>query len=332
MFTSTMNDAEIQREARKDFFELSTKIRMALERFTRKHIDLIDNSGLVLNERSISLISKTVETKKWVTRKKNTWTSYFRFDNRLSGAEASVQYFIYTPVYRTNGTEYIFLNGLSHPVAERFTLHFIERYKERHLKPRGINTGALPVPLYFQLHNPHCILGRYYKASDLDIAEGKHKRFWIAPEGIYVTDYIDGMLTYITFMDKDGLSPLKKQVYEEEVVWDLMLRVISEKGDPDDAMNAAFTLAYNEDVARIFVRFAKRNVTDGTDEEKQALIADAQKIMSGVRESLRDAKVLNKLKEKEALRKNRIVGTLNVEPFINGIDIKEYDLIQDTKA
>ena len=35
MFTTTMNDAEIQREARKDFFELSTKVRIATERFNR---------------------------------------------------------------------------------------------------------------------------------------------------------------------------------------------------------------------------------------------------------------------------------------------------------
>lgn len=332
MFTSTMNDAEIQQEARKDSFELSTKIRIALERFTHKHCDLMKNSGLALNDRSVSLISKTVETRKWSTRRKNTWTSYFRFDNQSLGIVVSVQYFIYTPLYHANGTEYIFLNSLSNSVAERFTQHFIERYKERHLKPRGISTGALPVPLYFQLHNPHCILGRYYKTSDLDIAEGKYRRFWIATDGIYVTDCIDGMLTYITFMDKDGLSPLKKQVYEEEIVWDLMLRSVSQKGDPDDAMSAAFSLAYNEDVARIFVRFTKRNLKDGTDEQKRELIANAEKVMGGLREILRDGKKLSEMKEKEALRRNRIVGTLNAEPIIKGVDIKEYDLIQGVKS
>lgn len=326
MFTSTMNDAEIRQEARKDFFELSTKIRIALDRFARRHCDLMNNSGLQLNEQSVSLIGKTVESRKWRTRKNNTWTSYFRFDNRLSGAEPEVQYFIYSAVYRNNGTEYIFQGDLSYPVAERFTLHFIERYKERHLKPRGISTGALPVPLYFQLHNSHCIMGRYYKASDIDIAEGKHKRFWIAPEGIYVTDCIDGMLTYITFMDKDSLSPLKKQVYEEEIVWDLMLRLISEKNSPDDRFGAAYSLSHNPDMARIFLRFTKRNVQDGTDEEKQTLIMNVKKKMDELHETIIDAEKLGKLKEKEALRKNRIVGTLNMAPLMEEIDIKEYDI------
>ena len=45
----------------------------------------------------------------------------------------------------------------------------IERYKERHLKPRNIDTGGMPVPLYFQIHNTGSIMGRYYKASDIGI-------------------------------------------------------------------------------------------------------------------------------------------------------------------
>lgn len=101
-------------------------------------------------------------------------------------------------------------------------MHFIDRYKERHVVPHGINLGATPATLHFQIHNEESFIGTYYKPSDLDIAEGKHKKFWIVNEGIFVTDYIDGMLTYITFIDKDDLSPLKKQVYEEENVWHLI--------------------------------------------------------------------------------------------------------------
>lgn len=86
MFTTTMNDAEIQREARKDFFELSTKVRIATERFNRRHCDLINYSQLQLNDIPVSLISKSVESRKWRTRRNNTWTSHFRFKMKLQEA------------------------------------------------------------------------------------------------------------------------------------------------------------------------------------------------------------------------------------------------------
>lgn len=214
--------------------------------------------------------------------------------------------FLYTPIYRTNGTEYIFQGSLKNPVAERFTMHFIERYKERHLIPHNIDIGAIPVPLHFQIHNPDCILGRYYKTSDIDIAEGKHKRFWIAPEGIYVTDYIDGMLTYITFMDKDDLSPLKKQVYEEEIVWDLMLRVVNEKLSSEERTKAAFSISNNPDLGQIFERFAQRNVKDNADGEKQKLLSCVRKEMAIIKE------IIDETKKRMGRRKILVIKTMSL--------------------
>lgn len=326
MFTSTMTDSEIQQEARKDFFELSTKVRLAGERFNRIHCDLINNSQLKFNDIPTSLISKSVENRKWCTRRKNTWTSHFRFNNDMTGLSVEMDFYLYATVYRNHGTEYIFLSDLTSPVVERFTLHFIERYKERHLKPRGIDTGAMPAPLYFQIHNPHCILGRYYKTSDLDITEGKNKRFWIAPEGIYVTDYIDGMLTYITFMDKDDLSPLKKQVYEEEIVWDLLLQVVNEKLSDEERTKATFSLYSNPDITPILERFAKRNVKEETDKDKKELLLYIRNKTTEAQASMQNAVEIAKQQEKDNLRKSKITGTLNAHNFIEDVDIKEYDI------
>lgn len=64
MFTPTMSDAEIQQEARKDFFELSTKVQIAADRFMRINWDLINKSNLLYNNRPISLIKKSVENRK----------------------------------------------------------------------------------------------------------------------------------------------------------------------------------------------------------------------------------------------------------------------------
>lgn len=306
MFIPTMSDAEIQQEARKDFFELSTKVQLAADRFMRINCDLTNKSRYQHNDRPISLISKTVENRKWKTRRHNIWTSCFRFKNGIVGANLEMICFLYTPVYRANGTEYIFQGSTKDPIAERFTMHFIERYKERHLKPRNINIGAMPVPLYFQIHNPNCILGRYYKTSDIDIAEGKHKRFWIAPEGIYVTDYIEGMLTYITFMDKDNLSPLKKQVYEEEVVWDLMLRLVNKRLSSDERTKAAFSIANNPDLEIIFERFAKRNIKDEADGEKQKTLSYAKEQMALIKDIINNTKRMDDQKKKIKDRENLI--------------------------
>lgn len=326
MFTSTMSDSEIQQEARKDFFELSTKVRIAAQRFSRIHCDLVNNSQLKFNDTPTSLISKSVENRKWITRRRNTWTSHFRCHNDKMGLCIEMDFYLYTAVHRTKGTEYIFLNSLDTPVAERFTMHFIERYKERHLKPRGIDTGAMPAPLYFQIHNQHCILGRYYKTSDLDIAESKNKRFWIAPEGIYVTDHIDGMLTYITFMDKDDLSPLKKQVYEEEIVWDLMLQLIDDKLSDEERTKAAFSIYHNPDIGAIVERFAKRNVTDDADGGKQKLLLYIRQRMAETEIAMQDAVKIAKQQEKNNLRKSKITGTLDARNIIEEVDIKEYDI------
>lgn len=326
MFTTTMDDAEIQREARKDFFELSTKVRIATERFNRRHCDLINYSQLQLNDIPVSLISKSVESRKWRTRRNNTWTSHFRFKNEIAGRHIEIEYHLYTAVLRTGGTEYIFLNNLISPVVERFTMHFIERYKERHLKPHGIDTRSMPVPLHFKINNPDCIMGRYYKTTDIDIEEGTHKMFWIAPEGIYVTDYIEGMLTYITFMDKDDLSPLKKQVYEEEIVWDLMRCVVDKSRSEEERTRASFRLASTANLGRIFERFAKRNVADDDNGEKQKLLLRIRKEMAGQEAMFQEVKEQAQQREKEKLRKNRVTGALNTNSLIDEVEIKSYDI------
>ena len=201
-------------------------------------------------------------------------------------------------------------------------MHFIERYKERHLKPRNIDIGAMPAPLYFQIHNPSCILGRYYKTSDLDIAEGKNKRFWIAQEGIYVTDYIDGMLTYITFMDKDDLSPLKQQVYEEEIVWDLLLQSVNEKLCDEERSKATFSLYNTPNITSIMERFAKRNVKDEVEGDKQKLLLYIREQIAEMKDSLQNAIQIGKQQKKDNLRQCKLTESSNTYNFIEDIDIK----------
>lgn len=324
MFTSTMTDAEIQKEARKDFFELSTKVGIAADRYLRKQCDLINNSPLEFNNKPVNLIKKSVENRMWKTRRNNIWTSSFRFKNDITGVCAEIYCYLYTHINRTYGTEYIFLRNLDEPVAERFTMHFIERYKERHLRPHNIELGAMPAPLYFQIHNPDCILGKYYKTSDLDIAESKNKSFWIAPEGIYVTDYIDGMLTYITFMDKDDLSPLKQQVYEEEIVWNLIATAGDETLSETERMKAVYGIASSPDLGGVFERFANRNIKHEGDEDKRKFNANMRKLMTRIKKAIDEKKSTWGQKEKLSNRKDAITGAFDIRNIVDDEFIKRY--------
>lgn len=324
MFLPTMTDKEIQQEARKDFFELATKVKISLERFSKRYCSLVQNSNLYLNDSPYSFINQTVENLQWKTRRNNLWKSHFRFDNRRDGF--LIFYFLYTAVYRETGTEYIFQSSLDTPLAERFTKHFIDRYKERHLVPRGIDVGTMPVPLYFQIHNPNNFIGQYYKPSDLDIAEGKHKKFWIANEGIYVTDYIDGMLTYITFMDKESLSPFKAQIYEEETVWHQIKTIVDEKIDETVRSRCAFQLVANPKAVEIMERFTKRNVAGDGDGDKREIVRYVREVMKENFKIAEEAREEGERREKEMLRKNRVVGTLSTDGLDRMVEIKEYHL------
>ena len=324
MFTSTMTNAEIQQEARKDFFELSTKVKIAADRYMRKQCDLINNSKLEFNNRPVSLIKKSVENKKWKTRRNNVWTSSFRFKNEMAGVGIEMQCFLYATINRTCGTEYVFQASLNEPIAERFTMHFIERYKERHLRPHNIDLGTTPAPLHFQMHNPNCILGKYYKTSDLDIAESKHKRFWIAPEGIYVTDFIDGMLTYITFMDKDDLSPLKKQVYEEEIVWNLIVRAADVRLSELERTKAVFGIASSPDLGNIFERFANRNIKHEGDEEKQEFLANIREQMTLIKKAIDEKKSTWGQKGKPTNPRDALTEAFDIRNLVDDEFIKRH--------
>ena len=67
----------------------------------------------------------------------------------------------------------------------RFTLHFIERYKERHLAAHDIQTGSIPAVVHFLMKNElNAFPGVYYKTSDIGEEETASKQFWICDEGI----------------------------------------------------------------------------------------------------------------------------------------------------
>ena len=330
MFISTMNHEEIIREARKDFFELSGKLRMYLERFAGSHARLLNNSRLQLNDQTISLITRRTEHKQWKTRQHNLWHSIIYVNHKVvEEQEIGFQYYLYCAVPRENGTEYIMFYDLQHFIVLRFTLHFIERYKERHLAAHDIQTGSIPAVVHFLMKNElNAFPGVYYKTSDIGEEETASKQFWICDEGIYVTDSMKGMRTFLTFLDKSDLSGLKQKVYEEELVWHRMKIITNAQNEnvKDNARitRACYELYHTPNVDKILTRFAKRNI----DLSKQHMVELTQEVYQSFKKMMNDAQ--NALaerdrQEQELMRKYHISSVAGVDK-IPTVDIKEYDL------
>lgn len=115
-------------------------------------------------------------------------------------------------------------------------------------------------------------------------------------------------------MDKDDLSPLKKQVYEEEIVWNLMFSIVDIKLSPEERTKAAFRLSNNPDLGLIFERFLNRNIKDEADGEKQKLLLYAREQMIVLKEIIDNTKKYNKENLKVCIQDNftnRVFNTLD---------------------
>ena len=327
MFLPTMNNEEILREARKDFFELSGKIRMCIERFANNHAKLLNNSGLQCNNIPVSLITKQSEQRQWRTRQRNIWHSLIYVNHKsLRMGGTPFFYYLYTVVHRATGREFIMLSSLDTFSVMRFTIHFTERYKERHLAAHNINIGNTPAVIHFLIKNEQeAFPGVYYKTTDIGEEATTNKRFWICPEGIYVTDIMDGMLTYLTFLDKSDLTELKKQVYEEEYVWHLIKTLMRIKDkDPVLTSRLSYEIYHTEGIDRILTRFSKRNL-DISQKEMVELAHTIYENYKNMKQNAALALAERDKREQQLMRQHRLSSSSDVNN-IHEIEIKEYDL------
>lgn len=214
MFTSHMSDKEILAEGKRDFLEMIGRVRISFDQFIKKHRRV---GGM-------SMMHSVVESKTYRTRQYNVWTIQFKCVQHKSNGDAVVAISIYAQLPCGNRTDYIFLRLLDRCLLERFTSHFLQRYKERFLIPRNIQMEGVRAASYYLQHNEDRQLADYYcrksmssqEIIDKDIDK---KNFWISNQGITVSKYEEGVFTYITFLDEENLTRTKRLIYEEEQVW-----------------------------------------------------------------------------------------------------------------
>ena len=111
--------------------------------------------------------------------------------------------------------DYLFWSSMSSFHLERFSTHFIQRYKERYLEPKGIDLKGINPAFYFLLHNGSRRRTNYLPKdwTEEDLAE---KSFYISSQGLSLVKDKGKITTYITFLDQENLSRYKAQIYEEE--------------------------------------------------------------------------------------------------------------------
>lgn len=206
MFTSTMTNAELQREAYLDFLELKGPVQIAFGEFRWQN----NSSG-----KKQYYIHNVVKTRTHRTKRNNVWqiefhASYYNKDNTMIGG-----YIIYIPIHRGEHTEYLFLKSMYEFSLEKVTSHFVKRYVERYLVPNNINMKGMTPALYFQRNSDDMRPTDFYP-DNWSEEEKENKLIWLSNQGLFVTQMEDKMRIYITFLDQENLSRYKAMIYEEE--------------------------------------------------------------------------------------------------------------------
>lgn len=144
MFTPSMTEEEIQQAAYKDYLEIRTRVQIAFERFGQS----MRISGK--HKRAIHSLS---ESHTLCTRAKNTWNVNFRYTGYTPDGQINIVCYLYIPLRRENGVDYLFMNDPKCFKVERVSSHFLQRYKERYLDPAGIDLKGVHPAIYFMQNN-----------------------------------------------------------------------------------------------------------------------------------------------------------------------------------
>ena len=207
-----MTEEEIQQAAYKDYLEIRTRVQIAFERFGQS----MRISGK--HKRAIHSLS---ESHTLCTRAKNTWNVNFRYTGYTPDGQINIVCYLYIPLRRENGVDYLFMNDPKCFKVERVSSHFLQRYKERYLDPAGIDLKGVHPAIYFMQNNEDRRQA-YYLPKNWTDEELAEKCFLVSRQGLSLIKLRGKTLTYITFLDQENLSRYKAQVCEEEEYLHLM--------------------------------------------------------------------------------------------------------------
>lgn len=261
MFTSTMTNAELQREAYLDFLEFKEPVRIAFGEFRWQN----NSSG-----GKKYCIHNIIKTRTYRTKRNNTWqiefhANHYNKDNKMIGG-----YIIYIPIHRGEHTEYLFLRSIYEFSLEKVTSHFVKRYVERYLVPNNINMKGMTPALYFQRHSDDMRPTEFYP-DNWNEEDKENKMIWLSNQGLFVTQMEDKMRVYITFLDQENLSRYKAMIYEEEN----LMRLFNEGKKIEDPIEQAKYMAYiykQPNVRNIQERYLRRTTDDNLPDREELIL------------------------------------------------------------
>lgn len=289
MFTPSMTEEEIQQAAYKDYLEIRTRVQIAFERFVQS----MRISGK--HKRAIHSLS---ESHTLCTRARNTWNVNFRYTGYTPDDKINIVCYLYIPLRRENGVDYLFMNDPKCFKVERVSSHFLQRYKERYLDPAGIDLKGVHPAIYFMQNNEDRRQTNYRPKNwtDEELAE---KCFIVSRQGLSLIKLRGKVITYITFLDQENLSRYKAQVYEEEEYFNLLEKAAADDIDLLGLQAICKKLCMDiEHTKKVMERFAWR--VEGTKERREKLIHELNNAWKTLLEQTADFDD----KWKEALRKH----------------------------
>lgn len=169
-----MTEEEIQQAAYKDYLEIRTRVQIAFERFGQS----MRISGK--HKRAIHSLS---ESHTLCTRAKNTWNVNFRYTGYTPDGQINIVCYLYIPLRRENGVDYLFMNDPKCFKVERVSSHFLQRYKERYLDPAGIDLKGVHPAIYFMQNNEDRRQA-YYLPKNWTDEELAEKCFLVSRQGL----------------------------------------------------------------------------------------------------------------------------------------------------
>lgn len=232
MFVSSMTKEELEAAAYKDFLEMAPRVRVAFERF-RKVVN-----G---NSKSYRLLHSLNEYHVYRTRAGNTWNISFLHGGFVNG-KLCVNCLSYCQLPRERGTDYLFIVGpMTRFVVELLSAHFLRRYQERFLEPNHIDLKGMFPGVYFFINNP--IRDEFFFMPEKGEEKGEKLRNFVLTDQGMSRVRLDGhIVTYVTFLDQDTLTPFKQEIYEER----MFVQMVNTLNQPEEKIPAQYLAVFRK--------------------------------------------------------------------------------------
>lgn len=193
MFLTSMTHEELYIEVYKDRSQISTKANMFIDHVRKKAKSTLP-FPMVPQRMTIT------------TSRRNVWTLEGRYDSSMNG----LAFQAYAPIIGSSGNGYIQITGFKPTdVVMHYTVHFMQRYKERYIDHYQIDLKEESLYKYFVHNNSHVLYTRRNNGG----------YFIVSDHGIAVADISADLkfVTHVTFLGDDELTLKKQLIFDEEI-------------------------------------------------------------------------------------------------------------------